>query len=613
MSISTSQTDWLATGSIFVIALLVFWFSPVHQLTDSNYSMLLSESLLKHRSFTLDSYNIPRRPPRYHDNTYKNGELYQLELVGPHLYYYMPPGSSVLSLPYVAVMNAFGVSAAYADGTYNPYGEEAIEAGLAAILMAALASIFFFMSRLVLPLNWSLIVALAGAFATQLWSTASRALWSDTWGILLLGIVVWMLLRHETERRKLSSTGAPRMNLAREAPAVRKLNPIALATLLAWSYFVRPTNVISILAITVYLFIRYRKQFVPYAITGTAWFVAFVAYSWYHFHQLLPNYFLANRLSFGSFWTAFAGNLISPSRGLFVFVPVLLFVVYLFIRYRRQLPVKPLASLALAIIAVHLVIVAGFTPWNGGFCYGPRYTTGVVPWFVLLSILSIRAMLAARNGPSTQRAQLAAGTALLLVSVILNARGATSQETWTWNNWPTNVDKVPGKIWDWRQPQFLAGLVHPPLPREFALLEGRINFAAPESDKYLWYGWSWREPEIRWSDGREATVVFAVKEINNSVLQIRMGPFLIPGKVDRQRVDVVLNGQSIEHLVLTDNEIRSYPMGISKDILKSQNILTLNLPDAASPKSLKAGGDLRKLGVKVEWIELQTLHRTPND
>ena len=47
---------------------------------------------------------------------------------------------------------------------------------------------------------------------------------------VLLGIVVWMLLRQEAKRRQ--------------------WNPILLATLLAWSYFVRPTNVISIAAIT---------------------------------------------------------------------------------------------------------------------------------------------------------------------------------------------------------------------------------------------------------------------------------------------------------------------------------------------------------------------------
>src|SRR5262245_38737209 len=142
-----------AVLAIFIVTFLVFWFSPNRQLTDSNYSMLLSESILHHQTFMLDRYAIPRLPPTWHDNTFKNGEMYQLELVGPHLYYYLPPGSSLLSLPYVACMNAFGVSAANADGSYSPEGETRIETGLASVLMALLSCILFFTARLYLPVT----------------------------------------------------------------------------------------------------------------------------------------------------------------------------------------------------------------------------------------------------------------------------------------------------------------------------------------------------------------------------------------------------------------------------------------------------------------------------
>ncbi|HEY0004140.1 MAG TPA: hypothetical protein VGB17_04955 [Pyrinomonadaceae bacterium] len=581
----------MAGGLIFVAALLIFWLSPVHQLTDSNYSMLVSESLFKHGSFALDHYAIERRPPRYHDNTYKNGEMYQLELVGPHLYYYMPPGSSILSTPFVAVMNAFGISASNPDGTYNPDGEEMIETSLAAILMAALSSIFFFTSRLVLPLRWSLLIALASAFGTQLWSTASRALWSDTWAVLLLGIVVWMLLAQETKRRR--------------------LNPIVLASLLAWAYFVRPTNSVSILAITAYLFIFYRGLFVRYALAGAFWLAGFIIYSWTNFHQPLPNYFLANRLSFRSFGTAFAGNLISPSRGLFIFVPVLLFVFYLLVRYRETLVHKRLVLLSLLIIALHLLVIAGFTPWNGGFCYGPRYTTGILPWFLLLAVIAFQAKGSRRVDAASARdirgkLELAAGAVLLLLSVLVNARGAIAQETWVWNLWPTNVDTVPGKIWDWREPQFLAGLVHPPLPREFPLMEGRVNLAAPEADKYLWYGWSWTEPRIRWSDGREAAIIFALEEAGDLALEIKLGPFLARGVVDEQRVELALNGQELEPLVLKDEAARVYSIALPKSLLKDKNILTFKLRDAVSPKALKLSDDRRLLGIRAEWMQLQS-------
>ena len=215
---------------IFTLTLSVFLFSRIHQVADSHYSMLLSQSLVSHRSFTLDAYALARHEPVWHGYYFKNGPIYQLEVVRGHLYYHLPPGSSVLSAPFVAAFNLLGVSPANADGSYDQRGEVIIEAGLAALLMAALAVIFFYTARLVLPLGWSVAAALGAAFGTQVYSTASRAMWSDTWGILLLGVVVFLLLRDETKGRGLS--------------------PVWLASLLAWTYFVRPTFAVHIAAVS---------------------------------------------------------------------------------------------------------------------------------------------------------------------------------------------------------------------------------------------------------------------------------------------------------------------------------------------------------------------------
>jgi hypothetical protein len=65
--------------------------SRVHQVTDSSYSMLLSQSLLDHGSFALDHYTLP--------------PAYQLETINGHTYYRFPPGTSVLSTPVVWVLN----------------------------------------------------------------------------------------------------------------------------------------------------------------------------------------------------------------------------------------------------------------------------------------------------------------------------------------------------------------------------------------------------------------------------------------------------------------------------------------------------------------------------
>jgi hypothetical protein len=583
----------LIGGLIFATALLVFWFSPVHQVSDSKYSMLVSQCLLYHRSFALDHYQVPRLEPFQREDYLMNGDIYQLEIAGGHIYYFFPPGSAVLSAPYVALANAYGLNAAFPDGTYNHQGEIDIESGLAAVLMAALACIFFYTSRLVLPLSWSIVIALGGAFGTQVWSTASRSMWSHTWGILLLGIVLYMLLAQAAGRHR--------------------LRPVILATLLSWLYFVRPSNSIFIAAISVYIFLYYRRLLVPYIITGALWLTVFVFYSWQHFGRTLPNYYRANRLKFDAFPVAFPGNLISPARGLLVYVPVLLFIAFLLARYWRWRPFPRLIWLALIIVFVNLIVISGFPHWWGGASFGPRFSTDAVPWFVLLAILSVKAMLVWREqhsgaaAPLSWTIQLTVGAVLLALSIFINGRGALSINTWKWNEEPKDVVLVQKKLWDWRQPQFLAGMVRPPLDRDYPLIETetRIDFTKPEADKYLWYGWSGAEPRLRWTDADEAALVFALKQIDDVSLKIRLSPFVPRGVHQQQRFNLDLNGHRIQTLLL--NEERPYDISLTlpKNLLRRENVLTIGLPDAASPESLKLSIDQRPLGVAVEWMEFQ--------
>jgi hypothetical protein len=343
-------------------------------------------------------------------------------------------------------MNAFGISASNADGTFNLEGEAVIELSVAAVLMAGLTVIFYLTGRLFLSWQWSVVVALGAALGTQIWSTATRGLWSETWGIFLIGIVILMLIRNELR--------------------LHRLRPVLLASLLAWTYFVRPTNSIPILAVSIYIFLFQRKIFGRYVMIGTMWLAVFIAYSWYHFHDVLPHYYLYSLFGLDTFWVALAGNLISPARGLLIFVPIVVFVIYLTVRYRRQLEHRRLVVLSLVVIAAHLLMMAAFSFWVAGHSYGPRYSTALVPWFVLLGILGIRAMVSAREPRVSEtrslarrgRAELAAGAALLFISVFMNAQGAIFPRTYAWNAGPPDVGTNFERVWDWRDPQFMAGI-----------------------------------------------------------------------------------------------------------------------------------------------------------
>ncbi len=589
------RSDHSIAALIFLFTLLLFVRSPVFQGTDSGYSMLLSQSLIDYGSFKLDNYAIPRT--ELADWVYGNylsvKNIYQIEVVGDHLYYYFPPGTPVLSVPYVFLMNRFGISAANEDGTYNLKGEHQIEASLAALLMAVLACVFFYTARLLLPKSWSVIIAVGCALGSQVWSTASRAMWSETWGLLLLGLALWMLLAAETGKGK--------------------LRPVLLASLLAWMYFVRPTNSVTILGVSIYVLIFYRRKFLSFALTGSLWLAGFVLYSWHNFGRLLPSYYEASRLSFDSFWVALAGNLVSPGRGLLVYVPWILFVAYLLIRYWRYVPHKKVLILSLPVVVAHLLVVSSFGHWWGGHGFGARFMTSMIPWFVLQTVLAVRAWLNEREKrgeiPSriTWRAQITMGALLLLLSVFINGRGAMSRKTWEWNVRRLDIDRHPEKVWDWREPQFLAGLVESPQPKSFPIVnDTTVEFGKAESDDYMGYGWSGSEGNFRWSDGRKAALLFGLERTDGMLVRMKMGAFIVPDQLDSQRVNISLNGRPITTLTLTTRDADVYEIALPKEALASENVLIFELPNAASPYSFGLNEDRRELGVAVEWMQFQT-------
>jgi hypothetical protein len=65
---------------IFAVTSAIFLASPVRGCTDSRYSILVSEALLRHGSFVLDQWFRDRADLPY-----------QVETVGGHVYYWYPP------------------------------------------------------------------------------------------------------------------------------------------------------------------------------------------------------------------------------------------------------------------------------------------------------------------------------------------------------------------------------------------------------------------------------------------------------------------------------------------------------------------------------------------
>lgn len=132
----------------------------------------------------------------------------------------------------------------------------------------------------------------------------------------------------------------------------------------------------------------------------------------------------------------------------------------------------------------------------------------------------------------------------------------------------------------------------------------RIDLAAAESERFLFYGWSNREAASRWTDRGRAVIAFALEQLEGTALRIKFSPFLVPGELRAQSVTLKLNGQVIETLLISQPAAREYSIALPKGALQKENTLSFDLPDAESPKSLGAGEDVRLLGISVAWFEL---------
>ncbi len=417
---------------VFLSVAGTFYGSRVHYLSDSRFSLLMDEAILHYGTPNMIRYQVPRGDGGPYTN---HGYLWTMDMVKGRLLYVFPWGGALLSLPAVAAFDAAGYQIA-PNHVYEENHEMAMQAILTALLCALTVWVFFETASSMLPLGWALAIASGAAFGTQMWSSASRSLWPQTWYVLLIALALWIL----TQERK---------------------RPVLLGTLLAWTCLTRPGAPATIALISVYVFFEYGMAlFLRYAATGAAWTLAFAGMMMYFegtpFAAAYPMSYLALRRDL---LMRLYGVLLSPSRGLFVFVPIALLPLYLAIRHWRILPEKKLATLALLVITLHIVILCFYKPWWGGGSYGPRDLLDTIPWFVLLAILGIKAFISDQQ-PSRQERTIVvlAGSLFLIVSIGMNAIGAfSSSAAIDWNDHPP-INSHPERVWDWEHPQFLAWL-----------------------------------------------------------------------------------------------------------------------------------------------------------
>ena len=458
-------------------------------ITDSRWTLYLAISLVRSHDLNLDEYQAVMHPD----------DEYTLYRTPSHIYSTFPLGTPLLAVPYMAVLDRlapqlWGIDLyEYALTAKFDAFFSWLEVVWASVIAGATAALIFVLgchaaqtqarahtevrpygqARLVNPKSYGRALLLAGVFAfgTPAWSTASRALWQHGPSMLLLALALVLAV------------------LARERPHLIRW----LGVPLACAYVVRPTNFIALVCFTVYVLVRYRAEFLAFALGVVAVLAPFAWTNQSVYGAWLPPYYLPQRLaSHAHMAEALAGNLVSPGRGLFVYSPIFLLCglgVWLLVR-RRAFGLLEI-TLA-AILLAHWLAISAFAHWWGGHAYGPRFFTDMLP---LLTYFLIPVIWALPPRADTERVHTGVrpyGVLLVLLfgvlalaSVGIHYRGATDPAGWRWN-WPigelvADIDDNPGRLWDWTDPAFLRGLAAARLavdPAELRLSggqEGRVT------------------------------------------------------------------------------------------------------------------------------------------
>ena len=331
-----------------------------------------------------------------------------------------PPGIGVLAFP---VLLPFVLS--------QPVPEPAlviVSGHLAAAMIEALATLLLWsvLARFV-SARWALGLILLYFLGSSVRTVASQALWQHAGVHLAVSGALWLVLR--------------------EAP-VSRAREFAAGVLLGLGTVVRQTTVLAAFGLGG-LDPRRGVFAVAGAIVGA---LPLLAWNVIAFGNALeqgygPKPFDAN------IWLGLYGLLVSPSRGLFVYAPYLLFALAaLALAWRRPGPVATrLRGLSLAWIAT-LVLYAAYAEWWGGRVFGARFLDDLAPVLFAALAWGIGHGLLAR--PASRVAFWIAGAWSLL---LFNAAALVySNERWDMR--PENVNFAPERLFDWGDPQWLAVL-----------------------------------------------------------------------------------------------------------------------------------------------------------
>jgi len=337
-----------------------------------------------------------------------------------HVCSVFPPGMAILALPFFAPLVIAG---------FDP-----LDLGLlvrmghvVGALVEVLATLVLWscVRRFVGP-RWSLVLVLLYFFGTSVRTIASQALWQHSGVHLAVALALSVVLREE-------SVGYGRELVAGLA--------LGLGTV------VRQTTALVALGIGG-LSPRRLLAGLAGAAIGAA---PLLAYNYLAFGSPLEQGYGTKPFD-APIATGLYGLLLSPSRGLLIYTPYLIFALAALLRAWRWPgeTARRLRTLSLVWLAT-LVLYASYAEWWGGRVFGTRFLDDLAPLLFAALAWGIGTGMLRTVVTRALFGVLAAWSFLLF-----NAAALVYDQSW--DTVPVNVNVDPSKLFSWSDPQWLAVL-----------------------------------------------------------------------------------------------------------------------------------------------------------
>lgn len=280
--------------------------------------------------------------------------------VGDRLYASYTPGNALLITPLVVVANALGI----APPSFAALGvlPKVMASLLVALSVAAVAA----MLLLLVPRTAALFLTFVYAFGTAAFSVVSQIYLEHAGSIALIALALLVVIRRGPSR-----DGA------------------VAGLFLGLAVLVRPSNLFIALAVLLW-FMHQRRGSAPRYLLWAAAPAVFL--------------FTFNLITLGALWgstrplpglgdpiVGLVGNLVSPSRGILAYTPIVaLALVGFAAAWRSRDPIAPLLRYASIAFVASLVLVSWYEDWWGGCSFGNRYLADLMPAYALGFALAVR-------------------------------------------------------------------------------------------------------------------------------------------------------------------------------------------------------------------------------